>query len=399
MITVKSKALEKEVRVDREIGRFTGKEEGPTLIFMAGIHGNEPSGVFALLHILNYLRENVFGFRGEFIALSGNLRALEKGQRYIAQDLNRIWQAERIETIKKNGSGPEPGGADFLEQIEIYRRLQTIFDNSKPPFYLIDLHTTSSHSCPFITIGDTIRNREYALHFPVPIILGIEEFLDGPLLSYINEVGPVAMGFEAGHHDALSSIENHISFIWLALVFAGCISNDSIPFFAEHLKRLKQSNAFNKRVFEICYRYGVRKNENFTMLPGYFNFQSIRRGQLLARSENNDIVAPRGGRIFMPLYQKQGDDGFFVIAEIRMFWLRLSAKLRRLDVDRYLMWLPGIKPLDDDPHTFRVNRRIARWLVVDFFHLLGFRRMLSTERHHFFTRRKYDIREPEIYSF
>ena len=48
MTTVHSKALNQSIQVDRIIGHVDGKKPGPTLIFFGGIHGNEPSGVFAL---------------------------------------------------------------------------------------------------------------------------------------------------------------------------------------------------------------------------------------------------------------------------------------------------------------------------------------------------------------
>ena len=39
-----------------------------------------------------------------------------------------------------------------------------------------------------------------------PIVLGIEEYLQGPLLSYINTLGYVSLGFESGQHDNKQAI-------------------------------------------------------------------------------------------------------------------------------------------------------------------------------------------------
>jgi hypothetical protein len=76
----------------------------------------------------------------------------------------------------------------------------------------------------------------------------------------------------------------------------------------------------------------------------------------------------------MPLYQQQGDDGFFIVREIRTFWLHLSAWTRRLGLERIVHWLPGVhsKPGADD--SFVVDRRVARWYALELLHLLGFRR-------------------------
>jgi succinylglutamate desuccinylase len=48
----------------------------------------------------------------------------------------------------------------------------------------------------------------------------------------------------------------------------------------------------------------------------YNNFDPIAKGEVLAYDKNGPIKSPYGGLILMPLYQKQGDDGFFVIQEI-----------------------------------------------------------------------------------
>ena len=56
MIELKSEALGKSIEVDRVIGHLDGDSDGPTMIFTAGIHGNEPSGVYALHQVMEDLR-------------------------------------------------------------------------------------------------------------------------------------------------------------------------------------------------------------------------------------------------------------------------------------------------------------------------------------------------------
>ena len=63
---VYSEALDRTIEVGRIIGEVRGKHKGPTLVFMGGIHGNEPAGVFALNHVLekidpDVLHGNVYG--------------------------------------------------------------------------------------------------------------------------------------------------------------------------------------------------------------------------------------------------------------------------------------------------------------------------------------------------
>ncbi|HED09364.1 MAG TPA: aspartoacylase [Caldithrix abyssi] len=395
MITVHSKALDKEISVDREIGRFGTSHQGPTVIFFGGIHGNEPSGVFALHRVFNSLGKEKPGVRGLVIGLSGNMAALARSERYIERDLNRLWSREQIDLLRNGGLNGQSQVPDVVEQMDIFHTIQRIFREEQGPYFFIDLHTTSAPSPPFITLNDNLRNREFATKIPVPIILGIEEFLSGPLMSYINELGHIALGFEAGSHDEAHSIDNHESCIWLMLKATGLLHKAEIPFFQAHYDKLAGQSNDGKHVFEIRFRYHRSAHENFIMRPGFVNFQKIKKGEILAENDKGAIHACEGGRIFLPLYQKQGEDGFFIIREINPFWLKVSARLRRYNVDRLLRFFPGITIDPAQPQRFKINRKIARWKVVDLFHLLGYRREKTTERYHYFIRRKFDTVAPE----
>ena len=86
------------------------------------------------------------------------------------------------------------------------------------------------------------------------------------------------------------------------------------------------------------------------------------------------MTAPETGRILMPLYQEQGEDGFFVVREFSEFWLWLSSALRRARIGRLAHWLPGVSRDPDRPGTVVVDRRVARWGALGAMRLLGFRR-------------------------
>jgi hypothetical protein len=76
----------------------------------------------------------------------------------------------------------------------------------------------------------------------------------------------------------------------------------------------------------------------------------------------------------MPLYQAQGEDGFFLIREFHPFWLSLSEALRRLRADRIIHWLPGIRRDPLRAYGLIVDRRWARWFSLEVLHLLGYRK-------------------------
>jgi succinylglutamate desuccinylase len=110
------------------------------------------------------------------------------------------------------------------------------------------------------------------------------------------------------------------------------------------------------------------------MNPGYVNLQPIAESEVLARDRTGDVRAPEGGRVLMPLYQEQGDDGFFVVREFAPFWLRVSEVLRRIRADRIVHWLPGVRRDPRRTGVLRVDRGVARWYALEILHLLGFRK-------------------------
>jgi len=99
---------------------------------------------------------------------------------------------------------------------------------------------------------------------------------------------------------------------------------------------------------------------------------------------------PGPGRILMPLYQEQGEEGFFLIREFHPFWLRLSWALRRVHADRMAVRLPGVRKHPTSPDAVLVDKRVARWYAVQIFHLLGFRMYEDAGTHILLRRRRFD---------
>lgn len=390
MTNVHSKALDQSIEVDRMIGHVQGTTPGPTLIFIGGIHGNEPSSVFALKKVLSELKNK--SIQGNVYAITGNLWALERGVRFDKEDLNRLWTEERLNQLPKTKQ--EASNEDIGQQVEIYKLVLSILEKEAGPFYFFDLHTTSSETVPFLTVNDSLLNRKFTIKYPLPIILGIEEYLDGPILSYVNDLGYVAFGYEAGQHDSMSSIENHIAFIYLSIVFCGVLPKEEIDFH-KYYDQLAKTTGDVRHIYEIYYRYLIQLTEDFQMRPGFFNFQRIRAGQALADSSGVVIKAQDDGRIFMPLYQSQGSDGFFTIRRVPSIFLLISAVLRKLRFDRWLTLLPGVKWHNKQRNTLVVNRTIAIFFSKQFFHLLGYRSRQIDKNHLIMKNREEKSRDGE----
>jgi len=270
-------------------------------------------------------------------------------------------------------------------QKEIYKIIKEIINKNKGPFYFIDIHTTSSKTLPFITINDAIINRKFSKKFPVPIVLGIEEYLRGPLLSYINTLGYVSLGFESGQHDNKNAILNSIAFINLVLKESNVVSHID---FEKQFNTLKAASQNLSEFFEITYLHRIKDSDSFEILPSFKSFETIKRGELIAKHNNKEIVARSGGRIFMPLYQKKGNEGFFLIRKIPPFFLKLSIFLRAIKADRLFVIMPGISWQNKEKGVLKVNLKIAKYYAKSIFHLLGYRSKKVDKTYLFVTNRE-----------
>ena len=335
--------------------------------------------------------------RGEVVLLRGNTRALEQRVRYINADLNRQWTAENVRAAELEKRGT-PEVSELLEQRELLTVIREAINRARGEIYFVDLHTTSAHGQPFATVGDTLRNRHFALAFPLTIVLGLEEQIDGTLLEYVNNRGAITMGVEAGQHEAMTSVDNHEAVIWIATAATGNFRREDLPELDQSRSVLKRASG-GRKVVEVRHRQAIVPEDHFTMEPGFRNFQAVRRGKVLARDRAGAIKASETGLILMPLYQALGDDGFFLVREVKRFWLTLSALLRKLKVGHYMHLLPGVRRDPLNENFLIINTRIARILPLQVFHLLGFRRLRWTDKYLVVSRRSYDLVRPTKFVF
>ncbi len=357
---------------DRLIGLCRSARPGPTLVCFGGIHGNEPAGVRALESVFAALGPDSRALAcGCFVGIRGNLPALEEKVRFLREDLNRLWTRPRIQRALAKEEGAK--SVEEKELTEILGLIARLLRDERPPFYFVDLHTTSSPTLPFVTINDAVINRNFSSLFPVPVILGIEEYLEGPLLSYINELGYVSLGFESGQHEEEEAVVNAVDFVWLALGFAGLLEEGADPEGPQRPIRLREAALGDHNFYEVFHRHALADASGFRMVRGFRSFQKAPRGTLLAHDQGKPVYMKRNGLLFMPLYQDQGEEGFFLIRRIPVWALRFSAWLRKFRFQDSLVWLPGVRWEHPGSDRLLVNLKIARFFSKPLFHLLGYR--------------------------
>jgi succinylglutamate desuccinylase len=352
----------------RVVARVTATEPGPTLLVIGGLHGNEPAGLLGLERVLSRLDE-VGLARGELLGLAGNLEALKIGRRFIDEDLNRIWLRPRLETLEVT----EPVSVEDGQLRELDRELRAALERARGEVYALDLHTISGPGPAFVVIDDTLLNRRFANRFPVPLVLGLDEELSGTMAHHLTAEGVIPVGFEAGQHDETESAVRAEAAIWIALDAAGLLADGHAEFIAARRLLENESRGLPLAV-EVRYRHAIRPEDGFRSRLGLVSFQGVASGDPLATDRAGEVKSPFKGMVLMPLYQDQGEEGFFLVDPVNPFWLRLSERVRPWRLERFLHWLPGVRRDPDNEGAFVIDQRIARWEALQVFHLLGFRR-------------------------
>lgn len=307
---------------NRIIGKYAGPEHGPLLIVLGAMHGNELAGVKALDLMFKMLEVEPitnpdFHFRGRIIGLIGNTRALTEKQRFIEQDLNRMWTPENVDRIFwSDWSALGPEEKELRELLQIIREELNSYRPDR--FILLDLHTTTAHGGIFSIASDDPESIRIAVELHAPVIKGMLKGIQGTTLHYFNDDNfkprTVAVSFEAGQHEDPLSVNRSIAAITNCLRTIGCVNAEDVE--NRHDALLIEYAKFLPKVAELLMCHTIQPDDEFRMAPNYKNFQPVHKGELLAHDKNGYIYAQEDGRILMPLYQKQGNDGFFLIREV-----------------------------------------------------------------------------------
>jgi len=302
---------------NRIIGEHIGENHGPLLVVFGAMHGNEPAGVKALEMIFKMLEVEPitnpsFQFSGRLIGLIGNLKAYQKQLRFIDRDLNRCWKSEWINSTQYDIAEQE-------EMKEILHIIHSEITSYKPTeLIILDLHTTSSYGGIFSIVSDSDRSTIIAKAFHAPVISGLMNTLSGTTLHYFNSdqfnIPTTAVTFESGQHTEQLSINRAIAAIVNCLKACEFVDEEHIE--NQHDKILIDYSKDLPNTVELIYSYSIQKDEQFVMKPGYKNFQPVSKGEILANNKNGPIICSHDSLILMPLYQKQGEDGYFLVKEI-----------------------------------------------------------------------------------
>lgn len=310
---------------NRIIGVHDTGIQGPLLICFGGMHGNEPAGIKALEKMFEMLVEEPvsnphFQFKGRLVGLRGNLRAIAQNKRFIKKDLNRQWTDQNIERVRT--SPIELLDEEDLELRELSQTIEKEVASYKTnKIVILDLHTTTAFGGIFSIPTRDPESVRIAVELHAPVIEGLLDGIHGTTLHYFSNerytADTVAVCFESGQHNEELSVNRAIAALTncmrtLNMVKAEDVENRHDALLIEHSTGLPQ-------IAELITTHPIQPGDNFRMAPNYKNFQKVKKGDIIAYDINGEIKAPEDALILMPLYQKQGDDGFFLIKTLIAF--------------------------------------------------------------------------------
>ncbi len=160
----------------------------PEVALVGGIHGDEPAGVRAVEHV----RSADLEFSGSLTLVIANEEALDRGVRYIEEDLNRAFPPQ----------GTDPAEHSFGDTHE-GRLAERLYDLLADKLTLA-VHSTQSHPEPFAVVVDPdTRRLEVSASLPVASVVDSSELSEGRLL----EARPT-VEIEAGTQGSESAARN-----------------------------------------------------------------------------------------------------------------------------------------------------------------------------------------------
>lgn len=297
------------------IGDIGGDSEGPTVIAVAGMHGNEATGIAAIERIIELIEPLQSRMKGRFLGLKGNIPALGAGVRFVDEDMNRLWTTSVLDKIRRTKSKE----LSSIDRVEVKKMLQIldpiVLEEQQEDLIYVDLHTFSGSGGLFTITPDEDRHLEIISKLGVPRILGIHHSLPGTSMEYIEDAGHIGFAFEAGTHGTKEAEDNAYAGLLVLLESVGMIDKNNIPDYDIQRDYLMSRVSGYPSEVGFLYKHIIEENDDFVMRPGFQNFDQVQKGDWLASDRHGRINAQADGYLLMPLYQEQGNDGFFIVRD------------------------------------------------------------------------------------
>lgn len=247
-----------------DVIELVGKENGPTSIILAGVHGNEQCGIDALQELLPFLEIQ----KGRVLVAYGNPRAIETDVRFIEANLNRLFRDEEALSEKERTSY-EFSRAQFLK---------TYLNQAD---HLLDIHASLTPNSQRFLICEE-NSVEVTKYLPIPLIVsGFDKIEPGGTDYYMNQRGKIGICIECGYYKNLSSREIAKETVISFLAVCGHIQGT-----------IKEHHQTHISITSL-----YRTKNNFTLAREFEDFEEIAEGEIVGKDGTSEIRMPTSGVI------------------------------------------------------------------------------------------------------
>ena len=283
-----------------------------TIILVASVHGNEIEGMKVIKRVFSDLHNHCPIDNIHIIGICASPEAQKAKKRFIDEDLNRLWNNQIFQYI--HTIAPQKRNVEQRIILKLYAMMKFVIESAPNHVYLIDLHTFSSNGDAFI-MGQLENDMAAYLNkvCHIPMVLNERDYIKNTIVGYWSRKKINAIIIEGGKKGTKKAI-NNIYYI-LCRALKG-IAKKYIPPPIKLISDYSMDDRFPIQ-YSICYRYNAPSNHLFKMASDYINFQKINEGEVLATEAGKPIYSALNGHILFPLYQKKGDDGFFIVKRVR----------------------------------------------------------------------------------
>ncbi|WP_256390923.1 succinylglutamate desuccinylase/aspartoacylase domain-containing protein [Natronoarchaeum rubrum] len=237
-------------------------EGEPELAVVGGIHGDEPSGVDAVEHLI----EASPPVEKSVLLVIANERAIEAGERYLDADLNRSFPGD-------------PDSEAYEERLahELSERLAGTT--------ALAMHATQSHPEPFLVadrVDDLVERLGRTL--PVDAVVDTGEFIQGRLFRSVRTV-EIESGLQGSEETSAAAIGIAVAF----LEEMGALSEETADDLRERFGVASSSASESVPVFRLT--RSVPKTGTGDHLVSANNFELVDAGDRFASADGTPMVA------------------------------------------------------------------------------------------------------------
>jgi len=302
-VTLKKKVLDqKNKNVDVSKGSMISDDQKPLhVVFGCLMHGDEVGCLNPLVKIIQQIANPAGDVpspleRFSFTFFLGNPEAAKAHQRFVQEDLNRVFDPKRLaDSVCGKVVTSESKRAEQIRHLltdpdtDLFIDLHQTIEPSAQPFYIFRWDPQSVLWARALQGAKVLVTRNAEESFSPGNLSAAELFQD---------LGKPALTLEMGQKGESKEAADIVKKIFSRLTHLSTVDTN-----VWKTRDLKSLQTF-KRVYSQSF-----EDPSFQLKPGFQNFSSVRKGQIVGSSSKGSLHSPYDGVLLFPKYPPRDSKG------------------------------------------------------------------------------------------